>query len=222
MYKKIIDLTHVLHKDVPNWDGDCGFNINIGVDYKDCKEPDLFRVQKIEMRAGTGTHMDAPAHCIPESNTIDELEMENLVTDLVVIKILEVDENYKIMPEVIKKFEKEYGEIKKNSFIIFHTGWSKYWEDKKKYRNNLKFPSVHESTAKVLLDRDVAGIGIDTLSPDSENSFPVHRIILGGGKYIVENIANLDEVPSVGAKILVMPLKIKGGTESPIRLVALI
>lgn len=222
MFKKIIDLTHTLHSDVPNWDGDCGFNINIEVDYKDCKEPDLFRVNRINMRAGTGTHMDAPAHCIPESKTIDELEMENLITDLIVIKITEVDENYKVMPEVIKKFEKEYGEIKRNSFVIFNTGWSKHWKDKEKYRNNLKFPSIHESTAKVLLDKEIAGIGIDTISPDSENSFPVHRIMLNAGKYIVENVANLDEVPSLGAKILVMPLKMKEATESPIRLVALV
>jgi kynurenine formamidase len=174
------------------------------------------------MRAGIGTHIDAPAHCVPEGKTIDELDLENLVTDLVVIKTLTTDEGYRFMPEAIEDFEKENGKIKPNIFVIFYTGWSKFWNDKEKYRNNLKFPSVHEDTAKVLLDRDVAGIGIDTLSPDSENSFPVHRIMLGAGKYIVENVANLDEVPSTGAKILVMPLKMRGATESPIRLVALV
>lgn len=223
MGKNIIDLTYTLSSTTPSWDGGCGFDMPISVDYKDCKEPDLFRVHKINMRAGMGTHIDSPAHCIPDAKTIDKLELENLITDCVVIKAESEDENYIIMPEVVERFEKEHGKIGGNTFVIFNTGWRKFWEDKDKYRNNLKFPSVHENTAKLLLERNIAGIGIDTLSPDSTgNAFPVHRIILGAGKYIVENIANVESLPPVGAKIYVMPLKIKDGTESPIRLVAVV
>lgn len=66
-------------------------------------------------------------------------------------------------------------------------------------------------------------IGIDTLSPDAGGKdFPVHRVILGAGKYIVENIANAAAVPPTGAKILIMPVKIKDGTEAPVRLVAVV
>ncbi len=223
MEKKIIDLTYTLSSTTPSWDGGCGFDMPVSVDYKDCKEPDLFRVHKINMRAGMGTHIDSPAHCIPDAKTIDNLELENLITDCVVIKAESEDENYIIMPEVVERFEKEHGKIVPNAFVIFNTGWGKFWEDKDKYRNNLKFPSVHENTAKLLLERNIAGIGIDTLSPDSTgNAFPVHRIILGAGKYIVENVANVDSLPPVGAKVYIMPLKIKEGTESPIRLVAIL
>lgn len=223
MEKKIIDLTYTLSSTTPSWDGGCGFDMPVSVDYKDCKEPDLFRVHKINMRAGMGTHIDSPAHCIPDAKTIDNLELENLITDCVVIKAESEDENYIIMPEVVERFEKEHGKLASNAFVIFNTGWGKFWEDKDKYRNNLKFPSVHENTAKLLLERNIAGIGIDTLSPDSTgNAFPVHRIILGAGKYIVENVANVDSLPPVGAKVYVMPLKIKEGTESPIRLVAIL
>lgn len=221
MDKKIIDLTHTLSASTPSWDGGCGFETTITTDYKDCKEPDLFRVQKVNMRAGIGTHIDAPAHCIPGAKTIDNLELENLVTECVVVKTENEDENYIIMPEVIEKFEKENGKIGDNDFVIFHTGWSKFWDDKEKYRNNLRFPSIHENTAKLLLDRNIAGIGIDTLSPDSVgNAFPVHRIILGAGKYIVENIANADKLPYVGAKVYILPMKIKDGTESAVRIIA--
>jgi kynurenine formamidase len=223
MIQKFIDLTYTLHKDVPSWDGNCGFDLSIETDYKDCKGSDLFRTERINTRAGIGTHMDAPAHCFEGSTTIDKLELENLITECVVIKLSDVDEDYKVTIGDIEKFEKEYGEIKPNTFVIFHTGWSRYWDDKEKYRNNLKFPSIDEDTAKFLIERDVAGIGIDTLSPDAVGkTFPVHRVILSAGKYIVENVANADSLPPVGAKIYVMPLKIKEGTESPIRLVALI
>ena len=67
------------------------------------------------------------------------------------------------------------------------------------------------------------GIGVDTLSPDTgKQGFPVHDIFLGAGKYLVENIANSESLPNVGAHILVLPLKIQGGTEAPVRLVGLV
>jgi kynurenine formamidase len=92
----------------------------------------------------------------------------------------------------------------------------------KEYRVPItKFPSVHENVAKLLLERGVTGIGIDTLSADTgADGFPVHRAILGAGKYLVENVANAKELPPTGAKIAVLPMKIKDGTEAPIRLIA--
>jgi len=220
---KKIDLTHTLSSEIPNWDGDCCFRAEVKVDYKDCTPPNLFRVQKLEMKAGAGTHIDAPAHCFPGGKTIDVLDLENLVTECVVIHTTVVKEDYVITKEILEKFEKENGKINSNTFVIFHTGWDQFWNDPKKYRNDLKFPSLHEETARLLVERNIAGIGIDTLSPDAiGKDFPVHRVFLGAGKYIVENVANAKELPRAGAKVVIMPLKIKGGTESPIRLVALI
>ena len=176
------------------------------------------------MESGIGTHVDAPAHCIPGGKTIDKLEMKDLVADCVVIDVsIEANEDYVAMPEVVEKFEKEYGEIKPNSFVIFYTGWDKHWNNTEKYRNNHKFPSVHESTAELLLKRNIAGLGIDTLSADTgADGFKVHNAILGAGKYLVENIANGNVLPPIGAKIFVLPIKIKDGTEAPVRLIGLI
>lgn len=219
--KHIIDLTHTLSSDIPSFDGDCCFSVHIATDYKDCTPPNLFCVQKIEAKAGAGTHMDAPAHCFEISATIDELELKNLLTDCIVIHIDKADANYLAMPDVVHSFEEEYGTIPPNAFVVFHTGWDKHWSNPKQYRNDLHFPSIHEETAKLLLERDVAGIGIDTLSPDAGGKdYPVHRVILGAGKYLVENVANAKNVPPTGARILIAPMKIKGGTEAPIRLIA--
>ncbi|MES2409496.1 MAG: cyclase family protein [Patescibacteria group bacterium] len=221
---KIIDLTHTLASDIPSWDEGCCFNTSISLDYKDCKSPNLFRVQKIEAKAGCGTHIDAPAHCFEGGKTIDQLTLDNLVIDCVVIRPKqEVGENYLILPEEINKFENEYGKIEPGTFVIFDTGWGQYWNDPQKYRNDLKFPSIHPDTAQLLIERNVSGIGIDTLSPDAiGEDFPVHRRILGAGKFIVENIANAEELPEKGAKIIIAPIKIRGGTEAPVRLMALI
>lgn len=221
---KPIDLTHTLSATTPFWDGSCGFTLSINGDYTECTPPDLFRTQKIQMNAGIGTHMDAPAHCIPGARTIESLNLEELIVDCVVIHLRDsVDENYLIMPSSIEEFEKEYGKIPAHSFVIFYTGWEKYWNDQDKYINNHNFPAVDVSTAKLLLERDIAGLGIDTLSPDTgKNGFGVHQAILGAGKYLVENIANAKLLPPTGAKIAVLPMKIEGGTEAPIRLVGFI
>lgn len=220
---KIIDLTHALSSDIPRWDDSCGFELKLVTDYKDCAPPDLFRTQKIAADLSLGTHMDAPAHCIPGAKTIDALRLEDLVADCAVIKIDGAGEDHVAMPDAVERFERENGAIQPNTFVIFCTGWDKHWDDPKKYRNGLKFPSVHESTAKLLLERGITGLGIDALSADARGeSFPVHRAILGAGKYLVENVANADQLPATGAKIFVMPVKIKEGTEAPIRLVAII
>ncbi len=221
---KVVDLTHVLHKDIPGWDGDCGFKLSLSLDYKDCTPPNVFRKHDISTPCGVGTHMDSPSHVIPGGRTIDQITMEELVTDCVVIDVShEADDNYIIMPVVVEKFEKKHGEIQPNSFVIFYTGWDKNWENPEKYINNHVFPSVHESTASMLLKRNISGLGIDTLSTDTGAvGFPVHHAILGANKYLVENVANAKDLPATGAKSLVMPLKIKDATEVPVRLIALI
>ncbi len=221
---KIVDLTHRLLPEIPTWDGSCGFELSIDTDYKDCTPPDLFRTQKVKCGAGIGTHMDAPAHVKEGGVTIDKLDLGDLVTDCVVIDVSsEADAVYVIMPDIIEKFEKEYGEIRANSFVIFYTGWDKRWGNREKYINDHKFPSVDKTTALLLLERNIAGLGIDTLSSDTGiNGFPVHQVILGADKYLVENVANAKELPPTGAKIFVLPIKIKDATEAPIRLIATI
>jgi kynurenine formamidase len=168
--------------------------------------------------------MDAPAHVVSGAATIDKLGLDVLLSDCVVIDVsAEADETYMVAPTVVEQFEREHGQIAPQSFVIFYTGWDKYWEDKTKYRNNYVFPSVQLSTAKMLLERSITGIGIDTLSCDrGDQGFPVHRVILGAGKYLVENIANAKELPPTGSRILVLPLKLKHGTEAPVRLVAFV
>lgn len=222
--QKFIDLTHALSSDIPHWDAECCFSLQVACDYKDCAPPNRFRTQTITAKAGIGTHVDAPAHCIEGGMTIDGLALSNLMTDCVVIHVDDqADEKYLVMPGVIHAFEKKHGKIPQNAFVIFYTGWDVHWNTPKKYRNDLQFPSIHEDTAKLLLERDIAGIGIDTLSPDAGGKdFPVHRVILGAGKYLVENVAHAKDVPATGAQIIIAPMKIHEGTEAPVRLVAIV
>lgn len=152
------------------------------------------------------------------------MDLNELITDCAVINVSDIaDENYVAGPEVIQEFENKHGKLQPGTFVILYTGWDKYWDDKDKFRNNLNFPSASENFAKLLLERNVSGLGIDSLSPDAHEDFPVHRAFLGAGKYLVENVANAGQLPPTGAKIsIIMPMNIKDATEAPIRLVGFV
>jgi kynurenine formamidase len=219
----LIDLTHSLTPQVPTWNGGCGFDHNLHTDY-DPQAVYKFRTHKIRMHEGIGTHMDAPAHCIPGAKRIDELDLNDLMAPCIVIDVAgKAHERYSLSPQDILEFEQQRGRIEPGRFIIVHTGWSQFWNDPEKYRNNLLFPSIMGSAAELLLERQIVGLGIDTLSPDrSEDGFPVHQLVLGAGKYIIENVTNAPQLPPVGAYSLALPMKIQGGTEAPVRLVGII
>lgn len=220
---RFIDLTHTLSPEVPQWGADCGFQHKIDMDYAVCPGEVKFRVNSFQMRAGTGTHMDSPAHCIPNAASIADIPLASLITECRMINVsAKADEWYKISEDDIQSFENDYGMIPKQSFIVLYTGWDRWWEQPDKYRNNLKFPSLSKEAAELLLSREIAGLGIDTLSPDTYDSgFPVHQIMLGAGKYIVENIANAAKLNPADDLIICLPIKLQDATEAPIRIIGL-
>lgn len=221
---KIIDLTHTLSSDIPTWNGACGFSHEIKKDYDTRSEKVPFRVQQIKMHAGVGTHIDAPSHCIPGGKNVGDIPLEELVAPCVVIDVSKkAEENYIVSNSDLIAFEEKFAPISEGSFVIVHTGWSKFWNNPKKYCSDYRFPSLSREFAEALLERKIVGVGIDTLSPDRPDSgFPVHELILGAGKYIVENIANAMLLPPISSFSLALPIKTVDGTEAPIRLVGLI
>lgn len=223
-FSKIIDLTHKLNANTPTFDLDCGFSISTACDYSECTPPNLFKTQNVNTVAGIGTHIDSPAHSFQDKDTIDQIQLQDLVVPCAVINVSgEASADYLAGPETIQSFEEQYGEIQPGTFVIFYTGWDRFWADKQKFRNDLKFPGVHQDAAQVLIEKGVTGIGIDTLSTDTRGEdFPVHRIVLGAGKYLVENVANASQLPPSGAMVAILPMNIENGTEAPVRMAAFI
>lgn len=221
---KLIDLTHTLSSEVPTWSGSCGFEQVIKQDYQaGC------RVQALKMQSGIGTHMDAPSHFVMGGNSISDISLEKLLVPVCVLDVSNrQDATYMISENDIFSYESLFGKIPENSLVIAYTGWSQYWQDPHKYRNpnqagQMQFPGFSARSAEILVEKNVVGIGVDTLSPDgTDMTFPVHHIILGSGRYIIENLTNCDKLPQRGAYAILLPLKIKDGTESAIRAIGLV
>jgi len=225
--KTFIDLTHTLHEGVPTWTGTCGFSSIVKQDYGQGTGITKFKVENFRLRAGIGTHMDAPCHCMPKGLSIDQLPLKNFFAKLNVIDISNrATPDYTLSIDDVKEFETLHGKIEKDSFVAVYTGWAKFWNQLDRYRNEINgimhFPSISEEAALLLNSKEIVGIGIDTLSPDAPSTdYPVHCIYLGANKYIVENMAQLDKMPATGGYIICLPIKAGGATEAPIRCVGI-
>lgn len=221
---QFIDLTHILSHEISTWTGGCGFNHEIKLDYDNCEGIAKFRVQQLKMHAGIGTHMDAPAHCIPGGSTIAEMPLEQCIAPLKVLDTTaKLREDYQVSIEDLQEFESNFGEIQSGDVVLCNTGWGQLFQDPPAYRNDMMFPSVAAEVAEYLVTKGVNGIAIDTLSPDLPDSdFPVHRSILGAGGYIIENIANAHLLPPIGGYLFAMPIKVTDCTEAPARVFAAI
>jgi kynurenine formamidase len=185
-----------------------------------------------------GTHLDAPVHFAKGMHTIDQIPLEQLISDGVVIDVVEQankDRNYQITVEDILNWEQKNGKIEDGSIVLFNTGSAQFWPDKEKYMGTsergaeavakLKFPGIHPKTAKFLAtERDIKAVGLDTPSIDFGGSthFESHQILFKENIFGIENITNLSLLPSKGFMVFALPMKIKEGSGGPLRVVAFI
>ncbi|MFN0087503.1 MAG: cyclase family protein [Blastocatellia bacterium] len=183
-----------------------------------------------------GTHLDAPIHFGEGRSAADEIPLSRLIGPAVVIGIAAAcarDADYRLQAGDLTEWESRNGRIPENAILLVHTGWGKFWPDKKQYLGtdapgdtaNLHFPGVSREAAEFLAkERKIDGIGIDTASIDHGPSrdFIAHQILNGANIYGLENLANLDRLPARGATVISLPMKIKGGTGGPVRIIALL
>ncbi len=219
----IMDLTQVLAEGIPDWEGCCGFKMKQVMDY-----PEGARVNWLDIRNGIGTHMDAPSHFVKGAGDIAGIELERLICPGVVINVVaQAHQDYAISADDINQFEQQHGRIPENSIVILYTGWATRWHSPEEFRNVdqegvMHFPHLSFAAAELLLERNINGIAVDTLSPDDprDDTFPVHHLLLGADKFIIENLNINDEMPVKDFTLIALPLRLKDATESPCRVVA--
>jgi kynurenine formamidase len=187
-----------------------------------------------------GTHIDSPIHFSEGKKTVDEIAVVQLVAPAVVVDVTaqcERDPDYQISAADIQRSEREHkkgesGAIPAGAIVLFRTGWSRYWPDKKRYMGNdvprdtahLHFPGLSRGAAEYLAKKKIVGVGIDTASmdPGTSKDFAAHQVLNGANLYGLENLTDLDRLPETGAWIIALPMKIKGGSGAPTRVVALL
>jgi len=183
-----------------------------------------------------GTHIDSPIHFGQGKTTTEEIPLSSLISPAIVIDISKLcteNPDYRLTTDDILGWEKTNGQIPERSIVLVHTGWGKFWPDKKKYLGtdragdigNLHFPGISHEAAELLAgERKIDGVGIDTASIDYGRSkvFIAHQVLNGANIYALENVANLERLPVKGATLIALPMKIKGGTGGPARIIAIL
>lgn len=180
-----------------------------------------------------GTHLDAPNHFEKNQPSVDEIRPVDLFGPGVVIDTsakAEVDPDFRLSVADITEWETAHGKIPEGAIVFLNTGWSRYWTNYPRYKNQdatgrMHFPGYSEEAARWLVtQRKVRGIGIDTLSMDYglSKDFIVHHVVNGAGRYGLENVAHLDKLPAKGFYVSVAPVKIKSGSGGPVRLMAIL
>lgn len=186
-----------------------------------------------QMGSDNGTHMDAPSHFFKNGATLSQLSLSHFFGEACVIDVqqqVSTNADYQISLEDLQLWERTFDKIPAGAIVCMRSGWSKFFTDSNKYYNRdpvagkMHFPCFSEQAIDYLLqERDIAGIGVDSLSPDAATTklFPIHKKLLSKNKYIIENLA-IQELPECGALLVALPLNIAGAAEAPTRVVAIV
>ena len=185
-----------------------------------------------------GTHFDAPNHWVTgrDREDVASVSTSRLVGPAVVIdksREAAADSDYLLRVEDIRAFEAQHGPLPQGCWLLYRTGWDARANDAAAFRNANETgphsPGVEPECARWLAEESpVIGIGVETVGTDAgtahsfEPAFPCHHFMLGAGKYGLTQLANLAQLPPVGAVLVVLPLKLVNGSGSPCRAIALV
>jgi kynurenine formamidase len=185
-----------------------------------------------------GTHFDAPNHWISgrDKEDVSQVPPARLVGPAVVIdKSAEAAANpdYLLTIEEIRAFEAEHGPLPAGGWLLYRTGWDARAQDQQAFINANETgphtPGLAAETARWLAEESpIIGLGVETVGTDAgtahsfEPAFPCHYYLLGAGKYGLTQLANVSRLPTTGSIVIAAPLKITGGTGSPVRVLALV
>lgn len=234
----IIDLTYTFSKETIYWVTAREFELDVV--YKgDTDKGYFYSANNFATAEHGGTHIDAPIHFSKTGQTVEEIPLKNLMGNAIKVDVSKramKDPDYLVSVDDFKEWENKEGmQIPDGSIIILETGFSRFYPDKLKYMGTdkrgedavkeLHFPGLSPEAAQWLVDhRNIHAIGIDTPSIDYGQSqyFKSHVILLSKNIPAFENVANVNQLPSKGFQIIAMPMKIKDGTGSPLRIVAIL
>ena len=233
----IVDLTHAYDKDTVYWPTASGFEMD--VDFKGVTEGGwYYEANTVRTAEHGGTHLDAPIHFAENRQHADEIPLEHLIGPAVVVDVADkaaADRDYQVSVTDFEDWEKANGRLPEGVIVLLRTGFGRFWPDRAAYMGTdergpeavakLSFPGLHPDAARWLVtSRDIHAIGLDTPSIDFGQSkgFESHRILFDRNIPAFENVANLERLPASGFHVIALPMKIRGGSGGPLRIVAIV
>jgi kynurenine formamidase len=233
----VVDLSHPYDTDTIYWPTEEGFVLE--KEFEGITEKGYFySANKFRSAEHGGTHVDAPVHFHRGGATVDALALDRLIGPAVVVDVSAAasrDRDYQITRADFARWERKHGRIPSGAIVLLRTGFGRFWPDRKRYLGTdqrgpeavagLHFPGLHVDAARWLVSaRHVHAVGLDTASIDHGQStrFETHVALFERGVPAFENVANLDALPPRGFTVVALPMKIRGGSGGPLRIVAIL
>jgi len=234
---RVIDLTYAFAADTVYWPTAEQFKLE--TDFEGVTDKGYFySAYRYSAAEHGGTHLDSPVHFAKGHNTIDQIPLEQLMGSAIVIDVTAqcaTNPDYLVSVGDIESWEKRNGKIPAGTIVLLRTGYGKFYPDRKKYLGTeergaeavakLHFPGLDPAAARWLTqNRSIKAIGLDTASIDYGQSqlFETHRTLFEKNIPAFENVANLDQLPVKGFSVIALPMKIKGGSGGPLRIIAIL
>ena len=238
----VVDLTHTLDPDFPV--------IILPPEFGQCARFRMEEISAYDHRGPgwkwnnftccehTGTHFDAPIHWVSgrdlPNNAVDSIPPKHFIGPVCVIDCsagAAKNDDFELTPEIITAWENEHGKIPVDSWVLMRTDWShRRGEAYLNMRDDGPHsPGPNPAAVRMLVDDcNIRGFGTETVGTDSGQAthfappYPAHYYLHGAGRYGLQCLRNLDQLPPTGAMLMAAPLKIKQGTGSPLRVLALV
>jgi kynurenine formamidase len=234
---KVIDLSYAYDSTTVYWPTEKGFVFEKG--FEGVTPAGFFyTANRFWTPEHGGTHIDAPIHFAQGRMTVDQIPIDQLIGSGIVIDVSDkcaTDRDYQVSAQDIHSWEMKYGRVPDGTIVMLRTGFGKYWPDRVQYMGTaergdsavkkLHFPGLHPDAARwIVQNRKIKAIGLDTPSIDYGQStrFESHVILYEQNIPAFENVANLDQLPERGFAVIALPMKIKGGSGGPVRIVAIL
>jgi kynurenine formamidase len=233
--EKLVDLTHAFDADTIYWPTAGGFVLE-QVAHGKTEKGFFYAANRFCSAEHGGTHLDAPIHFFEGRRTADQIPVEQLIGKGVRVDVsarCAQDRDHRVSVADLVAFEIRNGRIAPGSIVLLQTGWAARWPDRASYLGTartgpdavaeLHFPGLHPEAARWLVrDRAVKAVGIDTASIDHGPStlFESHVVLTEANVPVFENVASLERLPEAGFVVAALPMKIRGGSGGPLRIVA--
>ncbi len=234
---KMVDLSHPYDSSTIYWPTEKGFELKKGFEGV-TPGGYYYTANAFCSPEHGGTHIDAPIHFYENRNTVDQIPLEQLIGPGLVVDVSEkcaANRDYQVQVEDLTAWEKRNGLFVSNAIVLLRTGFGKHWPDRERYMGTnergdsgvakLHFPGLHPDAAHWLVNvRKIKAVGLDTPSIDygQSKNFKSHVTLFEQNVPAFENVANMDQLPEKGFTVIALPMKIKGGSGGPLRIVALL
>jgi len=232
---RVVDLSHPFDANTVYWPTAEPFKLE--TDFEGVTDKGYFySAYRYSAAEHGGTHIDAPVHFAKGHYTVDAIPLEQLMGNGIVIDVTTqcaANRDYLVSVADFENWERRNGRIAPGTIVFLRTGFAKYYPDRKMYLGTnergadavpkLHFPGLDPAAARWLTqNRSIKAIGLDTASIDRGQStlFESHRALFEANIPALENVANLDQLPVKGFSVIALPMKIKGGSGGPVRIVA--